>query len=452
MIILRSLRTSLVFLLVPLGLQAAPPAPAPSAPLTLDEAVQAGLRHFPTVRGSRARVEGAGAALAEARSDWFPQLELRASASRNQEPVAVYPIHGFGPGEFPPFDRTVFQGGAYLNFLVFDGGGRGARVAGARDRVQAADAALRNSESELVAQIASKFLEVLSRREALEAHDRRLAALTAERDRARQFVDAGRAARVEGLRAEAALAEAQARRVQLAGDLAGSERDLTGLTGILQDRTRAANLVPVAEADTALAPDDSLVVMAFAANPQVREADRRLAAARSMAGAAKAARLPRIELTGGYQGWSDPDGNSSDEWNAALRLTQTLFTGGEVTGRIHRTRAEAGQAEEDLRLARITTRRAVLQAADRVREADARVRSLEAAVDRYDEVARIESLSQEAGTGIQTDYLNAEADLLNARAGLSEARRAAAVARVELARLTGALTPEWLSEHLRTQP
>lgn len=446
----RLLYPALVFLLVPAGVRAAPQT-APAAPLTLDEAVRSGLRHFPTVRGSRADVEGAGAALSEARSAWFPNLELRASATRDQKPTVVYPIHGFGPDTFPPFNRTVFQGGAFLNFTVFDGGGRRSRVAGARDGVQAADASLRDAESQLVAQIAAKYLEVLSRREALDAHDRRLAALTAERDRAAQFVAAGRAAKVEGLRAEAALAEAEARRVKLAGDLAGSERDLTGLTGILQNRTRASNLVPVAAADTALASADSLVSLAFASNPQIREADRRLAAARASGGAAKAARLPRLELAGGYQAWSDPEGNSSDEWNAALRLSQTLFTGGEVTGRIHRAEAEVRRAEENLRLARITTRRAVLQAADRVREADARVRSLEAAVDRYDEVARIEDLAQEAGTGVQTDYLNAEADLLNARAGLSEARRAAAAARVELARLTGALTPEWLSAHLRTQ-
>ncbi len=433
------------------GRSAPDPDPAGAAPLTLKEAVEASLRHFPTVRGSRADLRGAEADLTREHGAWLPDLNLRGSATRYQEPTIVYPIHSFGPDAFPPLNRTVFQGGAYLNYTLFDGGGRMKRVDEARDRVGAAEASLAGSESELVAQVAEKFLEVLSRRRTLDAHDRRLDALRSERDRVDRFMAAGRAARVDSLRVEAALAGAEAQRVQLAGDLAVSQRDLAGLTGILPPRTSAGNLVPVALADTALAPGDTLVARAFRANADVRRAERSAAAARAATGAAKSVRYPRLELTGGYQVWSDPDGNSSNEWNAAVQVTQTLFTGGEVAGRIRKAEAGRTAADEGVRLARITTRRAVLQAADRVRAADARVRSLAAAAGRYDEVARVEELALTAGTGTQTDYLTAEADLLAARAELAEARRAAAAARVELARLTGELDPGWLDTHLETE-
>jgi outer membrane protein TolC len=123
-----------------------------------------------------------------------------------------------------------------------------------------------------------------------------------------------------------------------------------------------------------------------------------------------------------------------------------------MSGRIRKAAAARTRAQEDLRLARITTRRAVLQAADRVREAEARTASLTAAAARYHEVARIEALALQAGTGTQTDFLGAEADLLNARAALAEARRAEITARVELARLTGALTLNWLDDTLETEP
>jgi outer membrane protein len=429
----------------PGGTQGAP------AFLTLSEAVQAALAHFPTVQQSRAEVEAAEAAVTESRSSWIPDLVLRGVASRYEKPSLVYPIHSFTPAEIPPFDRTVFQGGAYLSYTLLDFGGRGSRVKTAREQEEASRASLEGAEQDVVAQVASKYLEALSRHESLEAHDRRLDALRAERDRVSKFERAGRAARVEGLRVEASIAAAEAERVRLAAGLAASERDLTELTGLSQSRTRATNLMTLALADTTIAPQDSLIARALVANTEVRAATRSAAAAQAATGAAKANRYPRLELTGAYQGWTDPDGNSNVEWNAAIQLTQTLFTGGEVSGRVRQATAAGRRAEEGLRLAQISTRREVLRASDHVREADARVRSLLAAVARYEEVVRIEKLALDAGTGVQTDYLNAEADLLTARADLAEAHRAAAVARVELARLTGSLDEAWLSRTLEVQ-
>jgi outer membrane protein TolC len=439
----------------------APPSPDPpdsrteafasGRGLTLSEAVEQALGFFPTVRGARAGVERAESGVSMERGTWFPDLHLNGSATRYQEPTIVYPIHSFTPGSFPPFDRTVLQGGAYLEYTLFDGGGRVNRVRRAHRAAEASRAALEASESEIIAQVTAKYLEILSRSEALDAHDRRIAALRAERDRVLQFEAVGRAAVVESLRVEAALSAARAERVRLAGDLAASERDLTGLTGISQERARASNLTAVALADTTLAPGDSLVARAFRRSAAVREAERNAAAARAAVGATRASRLPTLGLTGGYQVWSDPEGNSSNEWSISVHLTQPLFTGGELSGRIESAAAEQTQAQERLRLARITTRRAVLQAADRVREASARTASLGVATAGYEEVARIEALALQAGTGTQTDFLSAEAGLLNARASLAEARRAEIAARVELARLTGVLTPGWLADNLEAK-
>jgi len=87
-----------------------------------------------------------------------------------------------------------------------------------------------------------------------------------------------------------------------------------------------------------------------------------------------------------------------------------------------------------------------------VAEAHARVASLERAVASFVEVARIEHVALTAGSGTQTDYLRAEADLLSARANLVEARHREIGARVELARVTGALEIDWLNANLEARP
>jgi outer membrane protein TolC len=80
---------------------------------------------------------------------------------------------------------------------------------------------------------------------------------------------------------------------------------------------------------------------------------------------------------------------------------------------------------------------AIDRALSGIREARARVESLVIAVARAEEVARIEQLLLETGSGTQTDFLSAEADLLAIRADLVDARHAEIAARVDLARVTG---------------
>jgi outer membrane protein TolC len=85
-------------------------------------------------------------------------------------------------------------------------------------------------------------------------------------------------------------------------------------------------------------------------------------------------------------------------------------------------------------------------------EVHALVRSLGTAVVRYAEVARIEKLALDAGSGTQTDYLDAEAELLSARARLTEAENAEIVARIELARVSGELDRGWLARTIVARP
>jgi outer membrane protein len=190
---------------------------------------------------------------------------------------------------------------------------------------------------------------------------------------------------------------------------------------------------------------DALVATALARNPTVRQAQRRVAAAAAAVSAARSAYLPRISLSGRYSGYGSLETALQPEWNAGLQLSYPLFTGGARTRAVEEARAQTVVAEEEARLTEREVADAVDAAVVALRSAWARVAALEAAVSQSVEVARIEALALEAGAGVQTDYLEAEADLLEARAGLAEARHGAVEARVRLAQATGELSPEWLA-------
>ncbi|NIP80470.1 MAG: TolC family protein, partial [Gemmatimonadetes bacterium] len=142
--------------------------------------------------------------------------------------------------------------------------------------------------------------------------------------------------------------------------------------------------------------------------------------------------------------FGSPDTDPAPEWQAGLRVSWPVFTGGARARAVERAEAEASAARADALLAAREVADAVDRALVAYRSARARVEALEAAVAQSEEVARIEALALEPGAGVQTDYLRAEAELLQARAGLAEARHGVVEARVRLAQATGELTPEWL--------
>ena len=106
--------------------------------------------------------------------------------------------------------------------------------------------------------------------------------------------------------------------------------------------------------------------------------------------------------------------HAATEWNAGLQVTVPLFDSGATRRRIAGAEAAHRAAGEQVRLAETTVREDVDRAAAAAEEAQARIESLEKAVERYAEVVRVQKLLLDNGAGTQIDYLNAETDLLAA--------------------------------------
>jgi len=382
----------------------------------------------------------------------WPTLALSTSATRYQEPMPVTPIHGFTPGLTPAFDRDLLQGGTTLRYTVFDGLGRGARIEAARAESAAVANDADGLAQALVARVSVAYLGVVGNAQVLASQDRRLAALEAERSRAQQLLEVGRAADADVLRVEAALAAAHAERVSLAAALDVGERDLSRLTGIALERTRAAQLASVVLRDSPPLSRESLLEQALGANASVLTQARRVAAAAARGAAARSGRWPKIDLAANYLGWASAQDSPTTEWNVGVAVSVPLFTGGAVQSQVEASQAELSAAQERLRLTQSDVAQELDRALSAVAEAEARVASLGTAVARSEEVARIEQLRLDAGSGVQRDYLDAEAVLFANRAALVQAENAEILARVSVARITGALDVAWLATTLGDTP
>ncbi len=420
--------------------------------LSLSMAVERALTVFPSIQASKANMEEAQAALGEAAAARFPLLKLNGSAIQYEEPTPVSPIHGFTPGRLPQFDETLFQGGVGLNYALFDGGNREARIRRARFQTGSADAELDATSQTLVARVVTTYLELLSKQQVLEAHDHRLTALQSELSRVQMRYDAGRAARVDVLRVQAALANAQAERVKDAESLDRAQRDLARLISSSVEEIKASRLMSVTLSDPSLTPRDLLKAEALQSSPAVRQARQRLASAEAGVAVARSTRWPELDLVGNYLYFNSSQGDDAAEWQAGAQLSYIIFNGGARAKEIERARATNRGASEQLRLTEIQVEQDLDRAFSGIEEARARVESLETAVSRFEEVARIEKLLRETGSGTETDYLDAEADLLTTRASLVEARHGEIAARVELARVIGQLSLSWLAKTVSDRP
>ncbi len=158
-----------------------------------------------------------------------------------------------------------------------------------------------------------------------------------------------------------------------------------------------------------------------------------------------------MQLVGRLAQYGSNDYSPTREWQGGLQFSYPLFTGGARIAAGERADADVRAARASLAQAQLRLASGVDQAVASVNSAGARVQALETAVAQAVEVARIEKLALDAGSGVQTDYLTAEAQLLSARASLTQARAAEAAARIELARLLGELSPDWLRANLESQ-
>lgn len=417
------------------------------AELTLAAAVRQALAEHPALALSEATIARAQSGVKEARASLLPSLSIDAHLTRFEEPMVVAPLHGLDLQNPPVFDRTLSQSTLALGYTLFDAA-RGARIDRAQALADAAHTTRPAARMQVLADVTRAYLRLHSARELARAHAHRITALQRERDRAGQLVEQGRAARVVLLRAEAALSAARADAVAADADVENAENELarqmnvsaTGLHGLRVQRVKPADSTAVDKA--------AVQASALQNNPDVQRARRQIGAAEATRGEARGQWLPRLQVGGRYIEYVSTENSPQGEWQGALQLSYPIFTGGARKAASQRADAEIRSARAEFEL---TTRR-INDAIDRtfsaLATARARVTALQSAVTQSEEVTRIDRLALDAGAGVQSEYLTAEADLLRARAALTDARALELVAMIELARISGELSESWIAQHV----
>lgn len=360
-----------------------------------------------TLAEARERIIAARARRGIANAERLPTLDAQGSYTRTESgDEAPRP----GQSSAGP-DGDLYSLGAVAGWEL-DLWGRVSRLVEAADaEIEFATEDLRASRVALIAEVAREVI-------AVRAIDRDLSIVRATIETDRDALDiaiarseAGFADELDVARARRDLESNQALIPGLEADRRAAEFRLAVLLGV---PAGSVTIVERGFPDDVAVPRRGLPADLLMRRPDLRRAERELAAATARIGAAEAERFPRVTLLGSItlQGPDASDAVNPEAYvlQAGPTISLPLFQGGRIDARVQ-------QAESEQRQALIRLQAAALDALAEVETASVRRAQAEARADRFRDA---EAAARDAETLSQDRFSAGRVDFLD----VTEARRA----------------------------
>lgn len=247
---------------------------------------------------AEARLAAARASVAAAGASLLPSGDLKGSAMREANQMALPGGGGatFGPLLHKPFNLYETGFDASWELDLFGGNRRGEEAAGAL--MQASEATRDDVQVSLLAEVARTYVDIREAEAELEIARNVVTSDQKTHQLAEQRFNSGLSPRLEVTDAEAALEQASGHIPELRNNLAEAEYKLDVLLGeqpgFSHRLVGESVFIPVSGKKLILTAPSSVI----AQRPDIRNAERRLAAATAQQGAALAKFFPDISLTG----------------------------------------------------------------------------------------------------------------------------------------------------------
>lgn len=387
----------------------------------IDQALAANL----DLAQSAARLKQARESLVQARAGGLPSVDASAGAGRNFNSDAS--------------DSSSFSIGGDAAWEVDLFGGIARSVEAARADAQGAEFDLASVRVAIVAELATNYVQLRLAQEQLRIAHETLANDRDNYDIARWRVQAGLVSSLDSEQARSRLASTTASIPSIETSFSGALNRIAVLIGqapgAATQPLEATRPIPAAPTDIATGiPADTL-----RQRPDVRGAERTLAAATARIGVAQADLYPALRITGNIGTGATSLGGLADTITGGLfsSLTQAIFDGGRRKSVVRSQEAAAEGAFAAYRQTVLTGLEDVENALVSLDAARARSEQLAIALDAADNSAILARSQYRTGlTDFQT-LLQAEQSLLSARDGYAAVQAGTALSVIQLYRALG---------------
>ncbi|MBD3275196.1 MAG: hypothetical protein GF372_07790 [Candidatus Marinimicrobia bacterium] len=416
--------------------------------LTLEEAINLGLKHHTQILKARNLQRLTGMDVAGSYAEFLPSVSAGAGAGQNS-----------GRQFIETEDRLVTQttrgmsASVSAGMTLFNGFGRLHELREATLTDNAQQAAAKRTEEQVMSIILQDYVQILYDKEILRIREENLSALQDQLEQIREFVDLGLRSQTDLFQQQSAVADAGGLLIDARTTLSVDTAELLRKLSI--NPMEEYDVVSPDSAETAfgILPDspDQYITRAMANRSDYREQELRVKAARQSLRAVQASLYPSLYLSYNYGSNANDVSERSFEAqftrdnlysSVGIRLSVPIFNQLGTRRFIASRQVELRNQEidlEDLRqLILVDVKRAYLHyqaAVQKLEAANTRLRyasqALEAATERYN-----------LGVTNFVEFSTANADYVEAAGNQAQARFALTLRRFNLEYATGTLEPE----------
>lgn len=251
----------------------------------LEALITSALEHSPDLRSAQAKLRESRASLGVTQAARWPGLSQENAARRTESAGAGAAADSYSAGFDASWEIDLF-------------GGTRRSVEAAQATLAASEAGVRDAQLTLSAEVARLYLDLRTQQRRLDIARNNLASLAETQQLIRWREQAGLASSLDALQATSTLETARARIPALEASIEADIDGLTVLCGLsrqaIAQRVSTPAPLPQAPAEVAV----PLPAEALRQRPDLRAAERRLAAASASVGVATAALYPSLKLSG----------------------------------------------------------------------------------------------------------------------------------------------------------
>jgi outer membrane protein TolC len=400
-----------------------------------------------------------------ASAERWPNLRGTAGYNSYRQNQRLVPVRkNNDPGMF---STSIAAGDIILRLPLFTGGRITNEIAAAGLLSQAASHRLARTWEELLFNVSSTFYTILGQRPLIESLEFSSSVLNRQRQRVREMMRVGKAAKVDVLRTEVRLADLDQRLVR-ERTVSDIQRRLLGTLMGISDSSGPVSIQGELGLRRTVPDIRGAMAMAYAERGDYRAARAALSAQAARVNAARGALWPKVSLEGSYgtrvaAGVTDngaafinrfmatpkPLGQGNLHFDSPGVSTQLpvgnigvvadypLFDGGRIASQIREQESKLAAAQASLRKLELQIRLDVETALLNVSSAQQRVQATRKAIEQGKESFRIESEKYDLGKGSITDVLDAQAGMLDAQTNYYRALAEYNIAFAQLGLATG---------------
>jgi outer membrane protein len=396
----------------------------PDTPLALQEAIKIGVAKNPKITAVQSLVDASGARVSQARSGFFPRVDISESFNRTTNPMwafgtklnqEIITLEDFDPAKLnDPEAIDNFATTVSVTLPLYDRGQIRSGLTQAKLDHKANSQLEDRIRQQVIVDVVVSYTGVLLAQEQLQVVNQTLKTARAHHDMVRSRFQSGLVVKSDMLRAEVRIAELEQERLQAQSQVRVARAALNAAMGVEIDRSfhLVTALERVMEAPGSL---ETWISRSQENRPDLQQMKFQEMIAEEQVNKARAAHLPGLYLSGNYEINSEDFSETANNYTVGAVMRLNLFSGLGLQSKVHEAMAMLRQTQAMVRQLELGIRVETRQAFFMAESAHQRIKVAQAAVAQAEEGLRIVRNRYETGLFTIVNLLDAEVALQQAR-------------------------------------